>query len=36
VTVVPRRDDPADTDTGPSAHFLELQGHGGTAAVLRF
>jgi peptide chain release factor subunit 1 len=36
VTVVPRRDDPADADTGPSAHFLELQGHGGTAAVLRF
>jgi peptide chain release factor subunit 1 len=36
VTVVPRRDDPADADTGPSAQFLELQGHGGTAAVLRF
>ena len=36
VVVVPRRDDPADPDTGPSASFLELQGHGGIAAVLRF
>jgi peptide chain release factor subunit 1 len=36
VLVVPRRDDPADPDTGPSSCFLELEGHGGIAAVLRF
>ena len=36
VVVVPRRDDPADPDTGPSSCFLELEGHGGIAAVLRF
>jgi peptide chain release factor subunit 1 len=36
VFVVSRRDDPADPDTGPSGHVLELQGHGGIAAVLRF
>lgn len=36
VVVVPRRDDPADPDTGPSARFLALQGHGGAAAILRF
>jgi hypothetical protein len=36
VTFVPRRDDPADPDSGPSAQYLELEGHGGIAAVLRF
>jgi peptide chain release factor subunit 1 len=36
VLVVPRRDDPGDLETGPSASYLQLQGHGGIAAVLRF
>jgi peptide chain release factor subunit 1 len=36
VVFVRRRDDPNDAETGPNASFLELQGHGGIAAVLRF
>ncbi len=36
VVFVPRGDDPADPESGPSGRFLELQGHGGIAAVLRF
>jgi peptide chain release factor subunit 1 len=36
VVYVERRDDPADPDEGPSPNWLELQGHGSIAAVLRF
>ena len=36
VVVVPRYDEPADPDAAPSADYLQLQGHGGIAAVLRF
>jgi hypothetical protein len=36
VVVVPRREDAEDPGGGPSPRFLELQGHGGIAAVLRF
>ena len=36
VTVVRRRDDPADPDAGPGSAFLQLQGDGGMAALLRF
>jgi hypothetical protein len=36
VVVVPRFDDPDDPDATLSASYLQLQGHGGIAAVLRF
>jgi peptide chain release factor subunit 1 len=36
VMIVPRYEAPDDPDAAPSASYLQLQGHGGMAAVLRF